>query len=216
MGNINCGNCKASHSTVNEVRACYGQPPASAHPLSEVYSAKVTAGDRKAEQAATEKQVAFALSLQAERVDENDRISEADYRAMTKAEASKAIEFLLMQPKQAKKVTTKEEPEDGIYIDGDPALEHTIFKVYKMVHGSGRQGVKRLEHGTSDDLDTSGKFGYLGLAVKHLPASARKMTLEEAKEFGRIYGFCVKCGATLTDETSIANGIGPVCGSKGW
>lgn len=37
------------------------------------------------------------------------------------------------------------------------------------------------------------------------------MTLDEAKAKGKAFTFCVKCGATLTDPVSVANGIGPVC-----
>jgi hypothetical protein len=40
------------------------------------------------------------------------------------------------------------------------------------------------------------------------------MSLEEAKAFGRLYGVCVRCGATLTDEQSIEAGIGPVCAGR--
>lgn len=45
-------------------------------------------------------------------------------------------------------------------------------------------------------------------------AGARKLSLEEAQEFGKLYGECIRCGARLTDETSIANGIGPICKEK--
>jgi hypothetical protein len=34
--------------------------------------------------------------------------------------------------------------------------------------------------------------------------------------YGREIGVCGRCGRTLTDETSRANGIGPVCADKGW
>jgi hypothetical protein len=37
------------------------------------------------------------------------------------------------------------------------------------------------------------------------------MTLDEAAAKGKAFTFCVKCGATLTDPISVANGIGPVC-----
>ncbi len=36
-----------------------------------------------------------------------------------------------------------------------------------------------------------------------------KMSLEEAKEFGHLYGVCCVCGRTLTNESSIEAGIGP-------
>lgn len=43
---------------------------------------------------------------------------------------------------------------------------------------------------------------------------ARKMTLDEAKSFGALYGMCCQCGRTLTNEESIEAGIGPVCRTK--
>ncbi len=40
------------------------------------------------------------------------------------------------------------------------------------------------------------------------------MTLEQAQEFGKLYGVCCRCAADLTDEDSIARGMGPVCAGK--
>jgi len=42
------------------------------------------------------------------------------------------------------------------------------------------------------------------------------MTVDEAARYGRLYGRCMVCGRTLTDEGSIERGIGPICASKGW
>ena len=128
------------------------------------------------------------------------------------------------------------EPVDGIYIvKGDDAVAYSyvdrqdlvpfrqdsIYKVYKMVHGSGRQGVKRLTatvhpYGHALAGSPKGEFEYLGLASKRLPKNAVRMNLEEAAKFGAIYGFCCVCGRTLTKEESIAAGIGPICSGKGW
>lgn len=41
-----------------------------------------------------------------------------------------------------------------------------------------------------------------------------KMSLEQAKRFGALYGTCCECGRTLTNEESIAAGIGPICAGK--
>lgn len=41
------------------------------------------------------------------------------------------------------------------------------------------------------------------------------MTLEDAKAFGHAHGYCLRCGAQLTDPTSVAAGVGPVC-AKYW
>ncbi len=54
---------------------------------------------------------------------------------------------------------------------------------------------------------------YQGAAARFVKAEQR-MTLEQAKAFGAIYGVCCNCGATLTDETSIEAGIGPVCAGR--
>lgn len=40
------------------------------------------------------------------------------------------------------------------------------------------------------------------------------MTLEDAKQFGRISGRCMVCGRELTNPESIEAGIGPVCAGK--
>lgn len=41
-----------------------------------------------------------------------------------------------------------------------------------------------------------------------------KLTHEDAKTFGALYGMCCNCGRLLTDEVSIYLGIGPVCGGR--
>lgn len=41
-----------------------------------------------------------------------------------------------------------------------------------------------------------------------------KLTHEDAKAFGALYGMCCNCGRLLTNEVSIHLGIGPVCGKR--
>lgn len=41
-----------------------------------------------------------------------------------------------------------------------------------------------------------------------------KLTHEDAKAFGALYGMCCNCGRLLTNEVSIHLGIGPVCGGR--
>lgn len=59
-------------------------------------------------------------------------------------------------------------------------------------------------------LNTSGGFEYAPGAIFKI-AETDRMTLEQAKAFGRRFGVCIKCGAMLVDPASIAAGIGPVC-----
>lgn len=94
--------------------------------------------------------------------------------------------------------------EDGIYQTDDG----TVYKVQKAVHGTGRLYAKKLNVETTS-------FEYESGAVFRLRAD-QKMTLEQAKAFGKLYGVCCNCGRTLTDEGSIAEGIGPICAGKEW
>lgn len=95
--------------------------------------------------------------------------------------------------------------EDGMYL-----FEGKIYKVQFAVNGSGRLYAKLLVQGAEGENAT---FQYAhGVVTKLRPE--HKMTLEQAKEFGALYGTCIRCGKTLTDEFSIANGLGKVCITK--
>jgi Family of unknown function (DUF6011) len=50
-----------------------------------------------------------------------------------------------------------------------------------------------------------------GVLVAGVLAGAQPMTSAEAGAIGKKMTFCIRCGATLTDPHSVANGIGPVC-----
>lgn len=113
--------------------------------------------------------------------------------------ASKLIDSLFNAPRTEDRPVAEEAPEGIHYFEGD------VYKVQVAVHGSGRKYVKKL------DRDGDG-WAYLGRGELFRSLSADTlMTLEDAQEFGRLYGMCCRCGATLTDEDSIAAGIGPVC-----
>lgn len=151
---------------------------------------------------ATDKQTSFIISLMTERNLDLDEMGDL-IGVMTKAQASARISELLAQPK-ARKATVKAELASGIYrVNGD------VFKVYAAT-GSGRMLAKKLVR-LSDGSEWA--FEYAGLASRFI-LSAKPLTLAEAKEFGAIYGVCCNCGRTLTDETSIAEGIGPICASR--
>lgn len=89
-----------------------------------------------------------------------------------------------------------------------------IIKVQRAVHGSQHLYTKELVKGFF--VDDGWKFERLHGGMKELRNSenVRKMTLEEAMQFGKLYGQCCRCGKTLTDENSIENGIGPICAGK--
>lgn len=162
-------------------------------------------------------------------------LDKAAHLGETKAEANEKIEaWYIQEPNQAqvseaitrlkgegytgRKYSFAEEApaqpsaelEDGFYelpgIDvNDPAFR--IVKVQHAVHGSGNQYAKELNVGT-------GKFEYVAGLISKVRAEGTNLSLERARELGQLYGICVRCGATLTDEDSIAAGIGPVCATK--
>jgi hypothetical protein len=111
------------------------------------------------------------------------------------------------------------ELEDAIY--RNPTTGE-IFKVYHTVHGANVQVAKRLvlldEPFTKivrgKEVQIKAEFIYEGKkGLKGLTPEMR-MTLEQAKEFGAVYGVCVRCAATLTKEESIERAMGSTCASK--
>lgn len=186
---------------------------------------------------ATAPQMNFLRSLTTDRdataLDRND-LATLDYLArfvngepLAKDEASILIGALKRcpwRPRTPKTTTTapvaaapRERVEDGMYRTPDG----TIYKVQFAVHGSGRRYAKRLvvdqawERAADGAVIREGRshFDYEAGAIDRL-TSAMRMTLDEAKAFGALYGTCCQCGRTLTDEKSIAAGIGPVCAGK--
>ena len=141
----------------------------------------------------TEKQKQFLDSLCAKHGMNPYSIDQLDTNT-----ASKLITELLSQTQtqySGQKIT------DGMY-----SFQGRIVKVQIAVHGSGNLYAKELNPITKE-------FEYVkGLVNKLHPEN--KMSIEEAKAFGKLYGICCCCGRTLTDEYSIANGIGPICAGK--
>lgn len=108
---------------------------------------------------------------------------------LSKATASDRISNLYKMP-------DVNELDEGMYKVGD-----NIFKVYRT-RESDILVTKQLidEH-----------FEYTGKKPLSFITAEHRMTLDEAKAYGQVTGTCCVCGRKLTNETSIANGIGPVC-----
>lgn len=109
----------------------------------------------------------------------------------------------LRKAERAKQETVK--LEDGMYV-----LDGEIFKVQHAVHGSGKQYAKRVIPNAPGQKAT---FVYAPGVVTKL-RSEHRMTKDQAKQWGALYGTCVRCGALLTAEDSIDRMMGPVCASK--
>lgn len=140
--------------------------------------------------APTQKQIEFIKSLHAEKRPGEDLVMPG-----TRREASRFIDELMSETKK------ESQPPEGIHQIGGQ-----IVKVQTAHHGTGKRYMKVL-----DVEDRS--WAYLGRAQPLFGRLSEDtlMSLEEAQSFGRLYGFCVRCGAILTDEHSIERGIGPIC-----
>lgn len=179
---------------------------------------------------ATDKQISFLRSLQTSRTlplalaNDLELALDIEYAALSKRDASRFIEACLACPKAPRAKAPTADVAEGWYSkDGE------IAKVQKAVHGSGRLYAKLLvveRHFTPFEPnpympgyvapDTfTGSWEYKpGLIGKIAREGWAKLTLEEAEKFGKLYGICGCCGRTLTNEESIAKGIGPICASR--
>jgi hypothetical protein len=192
--------------------------------------------------ATTEKQVAFATKLMDEykalvgdiaTPEVVAALDEALTTGMeTKAQASKFIDAMIdtikrtrqAQAEKARVELANRQAErkaghrDAADVDGMYLLpDGRIVKVQYAVHGSGKPYAKLL---TKLDVPKTSRGKEIGWDFEYAPGLVKeckpefKMTLEQAKEWGALYGACCNCGATLTDEVSIEAGIGPVCAKR--
>lgn len=161
---------------------------------------------------ATDKQLSFLASLFAERSTHGpgaEQIkAQVEAGTISKVAASKWIEFLLTEPRKPKAESTR-----PVYIDppvGMHELDGEVTKVYRTRNG--HVVAKRLS-----TLEGKPAFGYVGKRGLRGLSEKTMMSAGSAAKFGRLYGMCVNCSATLTDERSVLVGYGPVCASNnGW
>jgi hypothetical protein len=111
------------------------------------------------------------------------------------------------------------ELEDGIYKVGN-----AVFKVkhsqtgkqwaYELVLEEPDCGGCANDEPCGAGCKWKAKFVYAGAPKKFGIKPEHKLTYEQAKEFGALYGTCIVCGKLLTNELSVMLGIGPVCGRR--
>lgn len=182
-------------------------------------------------QAPTEKQVTFIRRLVQERPQQT--LFSGVPEDLDRREASKLIDALLKEPKS---FAIKSEPAAARAMDrweASASVRHTpvvepgmyrdpntqqVYKVQKSKQTDNLYAKKLVEITGQRLVDTDEsiahfEFDYDSGAIFKLDAAWR-MTLDEAKAFGIRYGVCCVCGITLKDATSVALGIGPVCGGR--
>jgi hypothetical protein len=156
---------------------------------------------------ATERQVDYLISLLASRVVASDYRADISARiddgTLDSRTASSAIDYLRGAPKPDAVVA------NSLPVGMYRTTDGTIYRVHES-RESGRHYAKRMEYDLFSDKP---RFVYDRGAIMRLTMENR-MTLAEAKAWGVETGFCCVCGAFLTDERSVAEGIGPVCAKR--
>lgn len=115
---------------------------------------------------------------------------------ISKAAASAALKRLFAMP-------TVNELAEGMYRVGED-----IFKVY-FTRGDEEHAPQLVTKQLIED-----HFEYTGKKPLRFIKAAHRMSLDEAKAYGKVTGTCCVCGRKLTNEASIADGIGPICATK--
>lgn len=226
--NIKCGNCQHTHESVEAVKACYASGTHTHDhgtfvqeedllpcEVAALASGKVAPSTFQAP-AITPKQENFLNSLLAERPMFRDveNLFPDNVAKMTKAEASIKIGEVLKVAKEATvaKAADASVPEgiaDGYYaIDIDGTVK--FYRVDMPTEGKWA-GRTFLSVQASDEFHAIRNAATRGTVLAAIVAQGVK---ESMVRYGLLIGRCGVCNRTLTDETSRAMGIGPVCREK--
>lgn len=137
-------------------------------------------------------------------------------RVIAKSSASTLINELLALPKleqsapAASATSVPEVPEGRYAVEQDGTLK--FFQVDRPTEGKWA-GYTFVKVQASDDLyplrNKTAREAVLRLIAEAGPEQA-------SIRYGLELGVCGRCGRTLTDESSRAAGIGPVCAAKAW
>lgn len=142
-------------------------------------------------------QIKFLRSLLIEKLDAEAgtaTVQWLDTHTLSKATASAKITEYKAMPT----VNRAAQLDEGMYKVGEE-----IFKVYFTQ--AGHLATKQL---------TEDGFEYTGRKPLAVIKSEHRMTLDQAKQYGQVTGTCCMCGRKLTNEESIAEGIGPRCAGR--
>lgn len=152
-------------------------------------------------QGPSDKQVAFILKLQGERVCE--ALDEATVRLLNKRAASAFIDQLMAAPKaKAAPAADGYEPKRGdVHMIGGQYLRVSVGQ------SSGQAYANRW----NADLR---EWEYEGKGPLRSMTEATRATVEQVKAFGEAYSCCVFCSRDLDTPESVTAGYGPVCARK--
>lgn len=165
-------------------------------------------------QLATEKQVSYIKALGAQRVSPTGTWqweSDVDYFAtLDKSKASYVISRMQGLPKKQAETLPVDAHVQGAPVEGVHTVKTSkgvaIVKVQTAIYGSGRLYTKVFSPSAKKFVRQTGWLFKV--------SESTLMSKDEAAKFGALYGVCMRCARPLTDEDSIAAGLGSHCRSE--
>lgn len=125
-----------------------------------------------------------------------------------KQEASARSMYAKVTAKAAAKASAPAAPKsEPLAADGIYAKDGEVFKVQWNQNHTNLYAKRLVENPEAKTYS----WEYVGKGPLYTLTEADRLTAEKAKELGQLYGVCIFCGRTLTDEASIEAGYGPVC-----
>lgn len=100
----------------------------------------------------------------------------------------------------------------------EPTLSYEDYEAIEGIHVIDGAYLK-LQHNLRHDAHyvkvwTGSEWEYDGKRLLGRLSEATRLTREQAKEWGDLYGTCCHCGRELTDEDSLKDSMGPWCAKK--
>lgn len=164
-------------------------------------------------QPASDKQLKFINKLIVERSEALDvlgvTITEVQLLQLSTKGASATIDKLMALPTNSTHPSHAPATKPEALVPGFYMLEGQVYKV-KPSQKSDRMYASVLVDAPAGHKAT---FAYAKGVVYKLTLADR-MTPEQAKAYGDLYGRCCCCGKLLTVDLSIERGVGPVCWDK--
>lgn len=143
---------------------------------------------------------------------------------LTKTEAKRHLDDLQKLPDYvAPRAAADERParRNGPEVEADGMYRNPetgeIFMVQVAIHGSGKLYAKKMVKLDEPVIKRGKEVNYEFVMARGAVMTLKpewRLSMEDAAEFGKLYGSCVRCGTALTDEDSKDRGIGPVCYTK--
>lgn len=157
---------------------------------------------------ATPKQISYIRALVAERYTPAEQVKYLEFLdagVLQISRASEIIDILKALPKinhTTEAYAPNEDVEVGLYL-----VDGVAYKVKRAVYGSG------LLYACPWSEELQG-FGDKEVGAIRKIRADHRMTAEQAGPYGLAMSACAHCGRDLTDEESIARGLGPICAGK--